>query len=278
MTNDKLRIIFELYLSLVISHLSLFICIFAPQIERMQAEIVTPDKHSDKGKKEQVQEMFDTISPSYDGLNRVMTLRMDITWRRRVREKVAEVKAGTILDVATGTGDLAIELSKIANAHITGVDISQGMLSVGEQKVKTLGLSERITMQLADSENLPFADGSFDAVTVSFGVRNFENLQKGLSELRRVLRPGGRLVILETSVPTRFPYKQGYKFYTKFVVPLMGKLLAKNQNAYAYLSESAAKFPFGKQLANILESEIGFSRVKFYPQFLGVATIYVADK
>ena len=240
----------------------------------MQAEIVTPDKHSDKGKKEQVQEMFDTISPSYDGLNRVMTLRMDITWRRRVREKVAEVKAGTILDVATGTGDLAIELSKIANAHITGVDISQGMLSVGEQKVKTLGLSERITMQLADSEHLPFADGSFDAVTVSFGVRNFENLQKGLSELRRVLRPGGRLVILETSVPTRFPYK----FYTKFVVPLMGKLLAKNQNAYAYLSESAAKFPFGKQLANILESEIGFSRVKFYPQFLGVATIYVADK
>ena len=143
----------------------------------MQAEIVTPDKHSDKGKKEQVQEMFDTISPSYDGLNRVMTLRMDITWRRRVREKVAEVKAGTILDVATGTGDLAIELSKIANAHITGVDISQGMLSVGEQKVKTLGLSERITMQLADSEHLPFADGSFDAVTVSFGVRNFENLQ-----------------------------------------------------------------------------------------------------
>lgn len=244
----------------------------------MQAEIVTPDKHSNKGKKEQVQEMFDTISPSYDGLNRVMTLRMDITWRRRVREKVAEVKAGTILDVATGTGDLAIELSKIANAHITGVDISQGMLSVGEQKVKTLGLSERITMQLADSEHLPFADGSFDAVTVSFGVRNFENLQKGLSELRRVLRPGGRLVILETSVPTRFPCKQGYKFYTKFVVPLMGKLLAKNQNAYAYLSESAAKFPFGKQLANILESEIGFSRVKFYPQFLGVATIYVADK
>ena len=133
-------------------------------------------------------------------------------------------------------------------------------------------------MQLADSERLPFADGSFDAVTVSFGVRNFEHLEKGLSELRRVLRPGGRLVILETSVPTRFPYKQGYKLYTKFVVPLMGKLLAKNQNAYAYLSESAAKFPFGAQLAKILREEIGFSQVKFEPQFLGVATIYVADK
>ena len=122
------------------------------------------------------------------------------------------------------------------------------MLSVGEKKIKELGLSERISMQLADSENLPFADGSFDAVTVSFGVRNFENLQKGLSELRRVLRPGGRLVILETSVPTRFPYKQGYRLYTRFVVPLMGKFLAKNQNAYAYLSESAAKFPFGEKL------------------------------
>ena len=243
----------------------------------MQEEIVTPDKHSDKGKKEQVQEMFDTISPAYDGLNRVMTLRMDISWRKRVREKVAEIKAGTILDVATGTGDLAIELSKIEGAHITGVDISQGMLSVGE-KIKELGLSERISMQLADSENLPFANGSFDAVTVSFGVRNFENLQKGLSELRRVLRPGGRLVILETSVPTRFPYKQGYRLYTRFVVPLMGKFLAKNQNAYAYLSESAAKFPFGEKLANILKGEIGFSSVNYYPQFLGVATIYVADK
>ena len=152
------------------------------------------------------------------------------------------------------------------------------MLSVGEKKIKELGLSERISMQLADSENLPFADGSFDAVTVSFGVRNFENLQKGLSELRRVLRPGGRLVILETSVPTRFPYKQGYRLYTRFVVPLMGKFLAKNQNAYAYLSESAAKFPFGEKLANILKGEIGFSSVNYYPQFLGVATIYVADK
>ena len=243
-----------------------------------QEEIVTPDKNSNKGKKEQVQEMFDTISPSYDGLNRVMTLRMDISWRKHVREKIAQIKPGTILDVATGTGDLAIELSKIPSAHITAVDISQGMLSVGEKKVKELGLSERIVMQVADSENLPFADGSFDAVTVSFGIRNFENLHKGLSELRRVLRSGGRLVILETSVPTRFPYKQGYKLYTKFIVPMMGKLLAKNKNAYAYLSESAAKFPFGKKLSGILKEEIGFSRVHFIPQSLGVATIYIADK
>ncbi|EGD33082.1 MULTISPECIES: bifunctional demethylmenaquinone methyltransferase/2-methoxy-6-polyprenyl-1,4-benzoquinol methylase UbiE [unclassified Capnocytophaga] len=243
-----------------------------------QEEIVTPDKNSDKGKKVQVQEMFDTISSSYDGLNRVMTLRMDISWRKHVREKVFQIKPGTILDVATGTGDLAIELSKIPKAHIIAVDISQGMLSVGEKKVKELNLSDRITMQVADSENLPFADESFDAVTVSFGIRNFENLEKGLTEIKRVLRPKGRLVILETSVPTRFPYKQGYKLYTKFIVPLMGKFLAKNQNAYAYLSESAAKFPFGERLSQILSKEIGFSKVIYKPQTLGVATIYIADK
>ena len=203
---------------------------------------------------------------------------MDISWRKHVREKVFQIKPGTILDVATGTGDLAIELSKIPKAHIIAVDISQGMLSVGEKKVKELNLSDRITMQVADSENLPFADESFDAVTVSFGIRNFENLEKGLTEIKRVLRPKGRLVILETSVPTRFPYKQGYKLYTKFIVPLMGKFLAKNQNAYAYLSESAAKFPFGERLSQILSKEIGFSKVIYKPQTLGVATIYIADK
>lgn len=244
----------------------------------MQQETVFPDKNSDKGKREQVQEMFDTISPAYDDLNRVMTLRMDISWRKNVRQYVAKKNPGTILDIATGTGDLAIELSKIPSVEITAVDISQGMLSVGEKKVKSLGLTDRIHMQVADSENLPFPDESFDAVTVSFGIRNFEHLNKGLSEIKRVLRPNGRLVILETSVPTRFPYKQGYKFYTKFIVPLMGRLLAKNKNAYAYLSESAAKFPFGKQMAQILSQEIGFTSVNYKPQTLGVATIYIADK
>ena len=205
----------------------------------MQQETVFPDKNSDKGKREQVQEMFDTISPAYDDLNRVMTLRMDISWRKNVRQYVAKKNPGTILDIATGTGDLAIELSKIPSAEITAVDISQGMLSVGEKKVKSLGLTDRIHMQVADSENLPFP---------------------------------------ETSIPTRFPYKQGYKFYTKFIVPLMGRLLAKNKNAYAYLSESAAKFPFGKQMAQILSQEIGFTSVNYKPQTLGVATIYIADK
>lgn len=193
-----------------------------------QEEIVTPDKNSNKGKKEQVQEMFDTISPSYDGLNRVMTLRMDISWRKHVREKIARIKPGTILDVATGTGDLAIELSKIPSAHITAVDISQGMLSVGEKKVKELGLSERIVMQVADSENLPFADGSFDAVTVSFGIRNFENLHKGLSELRRVLRPGA-LGDLGNLCTYSLPLQTGVQTLYQVYRALDGETLSQEQ-------------------------------------------------
>lgn len=240
-------------------------------------ETVTPYKDSQKGKKEQVKGMFDTISNNYDGLNRVMTLRMDTHWRKNVRKQVAEVQPVDVLDVATGTGDLAIELAQLPTAKIIGLDLSEGMLSVGKQKVSQLGLEDKIQMMLGDSEHLPFADASFDAVTVSFGVRNFENLEKGLQELHRVLRPSGRLVILETSVPERFPLKQGYHFYTKYIIPFFGKIFAKDRTAYAYLSESASKFPYGKRFANIL-SQIGFSKVKFKKQTLGVATIYIADK
>lgn len=240
-------------------------------------ETVTPYKDSPKGKKEQVKGMFDTISNNYDGLNRVMTLRMDTRWRKNVRKQVAEVQPVDVLDVATGTGDLAIELAQLPTAKIIGLDLSEGMLSVGKQKVSQLGLEDKIQMMLGDSEHLPFVDASFDAVTVSFGVRNFENLEKGLQELRRVLRPSGRLVILETSVPERFPLKQGYHFYTKYIIPFFGKIFAKDRKAYAYLSESASKFPYGKRFANIL-SQIGFSKVKFKKQTLGVATIYIADK
>ena len=178
-------------------------------------EKVTPYKDSEKGKKEQVQGMFDSISNSYDDLNRVMTMRLDIAWRRNVRKRVAEIQPEKILDVATGTGDLAIELTKIPQAHITGLDLSEGMLSVGKKKVTDLNLSSRIEMVLGDSEKLPFPDASFDAVTVSFGVRNFEDLEKGLKEIHRVLQPKGRLVILETSVPTKFPYKD-IKFIHNF--------------------------------------------------------------
>lgn len=240
-------------------------------------ENITPYKDSMQGKKVQVEGMFDEISGSYDGFNRFMTFRLDVKWRKNVRKKIEEISAEKILDVATGTADLAIELAKIKNSHITGVDISKGMLAVGNQKIKKLNLEEKIQLSIADSENLPFQDHSFDAVSVSFGVRNFENLNKGLSEILRVLKPNGRLVILETSVPENFFLKQGYFLYTKFFLPFMGKLFSKDKNAYSYLSRSAEKFPYGKNFAEILK-KVGFSKVKFEPQTLGVATIYIAEK
>lgn len=243
---------------------------------KMQEKIL-PNKNSTQGKKEQVEGMFNSISKSYDGLNRTMTMRLDISWRKNVRKAIAKIQPKQILDIATGTGDLAIELTKIPNCQIVGLDLSEGMLAVGQEKIQKLNLTHRITFLLGDSENLPFNDNSFDAISVSFGVRNFENLEKGLSEIYRVLAPNGRLVILETSVPENFFLKKGYFFYTKYIVPLMGRFLASNQTAYAYLSESASKFPCGKNFAQILSS-IGFSKVTFKPQTLGVATIYIANK
>ena len=160
---------------------------------------------------------------------------------------------------------------------IVGLDLSDGMLSVGRKKIQKQNLSERIEMIQGDSENLPFEDDSFDAITVAFGIRNFETLEKGLAEIHRVLRPGGIFVILETSVPTKFPFKQGYNFYTKFILPTIGKVFSKDKSAYAYLSESAANFPFGEKLNNILR-KIGFTKVEDLPQTFGVSTIYVASK
>lgn len=221
--------------------------------------------------------MFNNISPAYDSLNRMMTFRLDIRWRKNVVKIVEKNEPQNILDIATGTGDLAIALAKIQGAHITGVDISEGMLAVARQKVAHKNLEQRIDLALADSEALPFADNSFDAVTVSFGVRNFENLALGLKEIYRVLRPNGVLVILETSVPTRFPLKQGYALYTHYFLPFLGSLFSKNRKAYAYLSESAHQFPFGEKFAHII-AQAGFSYVSFSPQTLGVATIYTAYK
>lgn len=239
---------------------------------------ITPYKDSSEGKKAQVTKMFDTISGTYDGLNRVISFGSDIKWRKIVVEKVSEINPKRILDVATGTGDLAIALTTIADTHITGLDISEGMLSVGKEKVKHKNLENRIDLVIGDSENLPFNDCYFDAVTVAFGVRNFENLEKGLSEIYRVIRPGGRLVVLETSVPGKFPFRQGYHIYTKYVMPTIGKLFSKDKSAYTYLSESASNFPYGNAFKNILEN-IGFSETQYLPQTLGgVATIYIGNK
>ncbi|MFP9112611.1 bifunctional demethylmenaquinone methyltransferase/2-methoxy-6-polyprenyl-1,4-benzoquinol methylase UbiE [Flavobacterium sp. RHBU_3] len=241
------------------------------------AQQVTPYKDSELGKKEQVAQMFDNISGNYDGLNRVISFGIDIQWRKKVLKLVSDKNPQTILDIATGTGDLAILMAETKAPKIIGADISEGMMEVGRKKVAEKGLSDRITLRYGDSENLPFPDGTFDAITVAFGIRNFETLEKGLAEILRVLKPGGIFVILETSVPTKFPFKQGYKFHTKVLLPLIGRLFSKEGSAYSYLGESASVFPFGEQLNNILR-KIGFIEVKHMPQTMGVATIYTASK
>jgi len=241
------------------------------------SKIITPYKDSSLGKKEQVAKMFDNISENYDGLNRVISLGIDMKWRKKVVALVAEKKPETILDIATGTGDLVIMMSNTSAKKIIGLDISAGMLEVGKQKIEAKKLTEKIEMVLGDSENMPYPDNYFDAITVSFGIRNFETLEKGLAEIYRVLKPNGIFVILETSVPTKFPFKQGYAFYTKYILPIIGKVFSKDNDAYGYLSESAANFPFGETLNNILR-KISFIECKAMPQTMGVATIYTATK
>lgn len=241
------------------------------------AENIKPYKDSDLSKKEQVAQMFDTISGNYDGLNRVISFGIDVKWRKKVLKLVSDKKPKTVLDIATGTGDLAILMTNTTAEEIIGLDISAGMLEVGKQKIAEKKLDAKIQMVLGDSENIPYPDHYFDAVTVAFGVRNFETLEKGLSEIHRVLKPNGIFVILETSVPTKFPFKQGYAIHSKYILPLVGKLFSKDQTAYKYLSESANNFPFGEALNNIIR-KIGFIDVKHLPQTFGVATIYHASK
>ncbi len=241
------------------------------------AKKVIPYKDSNKGKKEQVTQMFDNVSSNYDFLNRVLTFGIDVNWRKKVIKIVSDANAKKIIDIATGTGDLAIMLAEINPEKIVGLDLSPGMLEVGKKKVTDKNLDQVIEMVLGDSENLPYKDGSFDAATVGFGVRNFENLEKGLSEIHRVLKPGGSFVVLETSQPTEFPMKQGFTFYSKYIIPTLGKLLSKDKNAYTYLPESAAAFPYGKAFNDII-LKTGFSSSKILPQTFGAATIYHAIK
>ena len=238
---------------------------------------ITPYKDSELGKKEQVAQMFDTISENYDGLNRVISFGIDVKWRKKVLKLVSDKNPKTVLDIATGTGDLALLMTKTSAEKIIGLDISAGMLDVGRKKIEAKNLSNKIEMLLADSENMPFENNTFDAITVAFGVRNFETLEKGLSEILRVLKPNGIFVILETSVPEKTPFKQGYQFYSKNILPLIGKLFSKDNSAYQYLSDSASVFPYGEALNNILR-KIGFIEVRAMPQTFGVATIYSASK
>lgn len=241
------------------------------------SEKITPYKDSTLGKKEQVEQMFDTISENYDGLNRVISFGIDAKWKKKILKIIASKNPKNILDIATGTGDLAILMSETKAEKIIGLDISAGMLEVGRKKIATKNLSNKIEMIQGDSENLPFENDSFDAITVAYGIRNFETLEKGLAEILRVLKPNGTFVILETSNPTKTPYKQFYKFYTKNILPLIGKIFSKEKNAYGYLSESANGFPYGEALNNILR-KIGFIDVADLPQTFGAATIYSASK
>jgi len=238
---------------------------------------ITPYQNSDLGKKEQVAKMFNKISKNYDGLNRVISLGIDVSWRKKVVKIIGKQKPKQILDIATGTGDLAIMMTSLSPDKIIGLDISEGMLEVGKQKIAKANLRDKIDMIVGDSENMPFENNTFDAITVSFGVRNFENLDKGLTEILRVLKPGGKFVVLETSNPTKFPFKQGYKLYTNFILPLIGKLFSKDKTAYSYLSETANSFPFGQEFNNILLKN-GFKNAENIPVTFGVASIYTSTK
>ncbi|MDP4185202.1 MAG: bifunctional demethylmenaquinone methyltransferase/2-methoxy-6-polyprenyl-1,4-benzoquinol methylase UbiE [Bacteroidota bacterium] len=239
--------------------------------------MIKPYKESSAGKKVQVAEMFDNIAGHYDFLNHFLSMGIDRLWRRKAIRIVSSKRPEQILDVATGTGDFAIEASKIPNVKVTGVDISEKMLAVGREKIKKLSLDNRIKLSLGDSENLKFDDHSFDVITVAFGVRNFENLSIGLKEMQRVLKKDGMACILEFSRPTAFPIKQVYELYFFKILPFVGRLFSKDNSAYTYLPESVYNFPDGKDFVSLME-KCGFEQVEQKKLTFGIASIYLGIK
>lgn len=235
--------------------------------------------NEEQTKKEQVEQMFDNIAPTYDKLNHILSFNIDRMWRRRVVRIVQRSNAQRVMDIATGTGDLAIAMAKrVENLHILGVDLSEEMLRVAEQKVHRQGLDGRIELTKGDAENLDMvADGSMDIVTVAFGVRNFENLEKGLVELYRALKPGGKLVVLEFSIPRNRLVRWVYAQYSHRLLPRIGAMVSKDRQAYDYLPDSVEEFPAPERFMDILCS-VGFSSVKAKPQSFGIAYIYEATK
>lgn len=231
----------------------------------------------DGSKKEQVAEMFDNIAHRYDFLNHFFSLGIDVLWRRKAIRLLRKDQPKRILDIATGTGDFAFEALKLKPEQVIGVDISGGMIAVGQQKVQKRKKSDLIELKIGDSEDLEFDDNSFDAITVGFGVRNFEHLEKGLSEMLRVLKPGGQAAILEFSKPRKFPVKQVYFLYFKYLMPLIGKVVSKDSAAYTYLPESVMAFPEGEGFRTITQ-KVGYSECKIYPLTGGIASIYLCRK
>jgi len=228
------------------------------------------------GKKEQVKKMFNTIAGKYDFMNRLLTMRIDILWRRKAVNLIKKHPHDTILDIATGTGDFAIELIRLSPTKITGIDIAEKMLEIGREKIKQKGLSSKIELLEMDCENMPFPDNTYDLATSAFGVRNFENLNKGLSEMCRILKPGGRVLILEASEPSSKPLRKLYKAYMSKICPAIGGAFSENK-AYDYLNKSVAAFPSGKNFeAELIKA--GFIDTEFIPLSMGVTSIYIAKK
>jgi demethylmenaquinone methyltransferase/2-methoxy-6-polyprenyl-1,4-benzoquinol methylase len=238
---------------------------------------VVPYKTEDSGKKEQIARMFNNISFRYDFLNHFLSLGIDRLWRKTAIRMLQSGKPRQILDVATGTGDFAIQALRLNPAKVTGIDISEGMLSIGRKKLEKLKLTDKIDLLTGDSENLQFADETFDAVTVGFGVRNFEDLVKGLTEIRRVLKKDGMLVVLEFSKPAKFPMRQLYNFYFRNILPGLGRLISKDRAAYTYLPESVEAFPDGTDFENILR-KVGFKETSCRPLTFGISSIYTGRK
>jgi demethylmenaquinone methyltransferase / 2-methoxy-6-polyprenyl-1,4-benzoquinol methylase len=238
---------------------------------------VVPYKDQNSGKKEQVAKMFDNISHRYDFLNHFLSMGIDKAWRKKAVSLLESSRPALILDVATGTGDFAIQALSLKPEKIFGIDISEGMLEVGRKKIKERNLSDKIELQKGDSENLPFGENKFDAVTVAFGVRNFENLEKGLREIFRVLKPGGKLIVLEFSRPRTFPMKQAYNFYFKVILPRIGRFVSSDKSAYTYLPESVEAFPDGANFLRILES-VGFKQTQCKALTFGISSIYSGTK
>ena len=242
----------------------------------MSQKVVKP-YDSGQSKKEEVAQMFNNISANYDFLNHFLSLGIDHLWRKRAVKQLQKQQPKVLLDLATGTGDFASACLKLKPEKIIGMDISSGMLEVGKLKMKKRAFDNIIDMQLGDSENMPFADHTFDAITVGFGVRNYENLEKGLGEMLRVLKPGGQAVILEFSKPKAFPIKQLFGFYSKVLIPLFGKYISKDERAYTYLPESVAAFPEGAAFVAVLE-KVGYQTLEPIRLSGGIASIYIGTK
>lgn len=240
-------------------------------------KVVKPYNKGEASKKEEVAEMFNNISKRYDFLNHFLSLGIDKLWRKRAIKMLKPTAPKKMLDIATGTGDFALAALKLKPEEVVGVDISEGMLNVGKEKMKKKGVDHIIKLQLGDSEALPFDTDTFDALTVGFGVRNYENLEKGLGDMLRVLKPTGTAVILEFSKPKSFPIKQLFGFYSKYLIPFFGKTISKDQRAYAYLPESVEAFPEGQHFLDIM-TKVGYKDVKARPVSGGIATIYTGIK